>query len=528
MILLYNARVYTSFKGSPVVNALLIHEDRVLATGSKDELSAIAPQGTARINLEGKIVLPGMTDSHMHLKHYALGLRSVLAETETIEECLQRVANKAKEIPDGGWITGWGWNQNVWKGGFGNAAQLDAVSQGHPVCLSAKSGHAIWVNTLALKMAGIDAHTPDPEGGVIQRDAKGNPTGILIESAENLVSSLIPEPSHKELKDCMLAAQPSLWEMGLTGIHDFSSIDLFSVLQDMDQENSLGLRVVKGIPVHMLDHAAEIGLTSGFGSDFLKVGSIKVFMDGALGPQTAGMLEPFENSEDCGILLLKADEVYEIGRKASSHGLSLAIHAIGDRANREVLDGYQMLRSFERENGLKPQQHRIEHVQLLHPDDYSRLAQMNIIASMQPIHATSDLFISDLYWGRRAAGAYAFRTLLTRNTRLIFGSDAPVETPNPFVGIHAAVTRRRIDGTPGEDGWYPAERLPLNEVLHAYTAAPAISSGFGKRLGTLTSGSYADLIVLNQDPFEIQAQNLHLLRPDATMVGGSWVWKKPG
>ncbi|MEM5776679.1 MAG: amidohydrolase family protein, partial [Anaerolineaceae bacterium] len=228
------------------------------------------------------------------------------------------------------------------------------------------------------------------------------------------------------------------------------------------------------------------------------------------------------------IILMTADEIFETGQKASSHGLSLAIHAIGDRANRVVLDGYEKLRAFEKDRGYTGLQHRIEHVQLLHPDDYPRLAELGIIGSMQPIHCTSDMYISDRYWGKRAAGAYAFRTLLDQNTRLIFGSDAPVETPNPFVGIHAAVTRRRADGTPGPDGWNPQEKLPLHEVLHAYTAAPALSSGFGRRLGTLTSGSFADLIVLNQDPFEIQAQDLHLLSPDATMVGGTWVWSKPG
>ena len=528
MLLITNARIYTGFKGAPIVNALLIHDDRVLAAGAVDEITALAEPGTAQIDFNGKTILPGLTDSHMHLKQFSLGLRNVLAETDTIDECLRRVAEKAAETPAGEWITGWGWNQNVWPGGYGTAAQLDAVADGHPVCLSAKSGHAIWVNSKALELAGITAQTTDPEGGVILRGSNGEPTGILMENASELIFEKIPPASFSAMREAVLAGQEKLWSMGITGIHDFSILSLFPVLQNLDQAGLLKLRVVKGIPVEDLDTAVAAGLTTGFGSDFVKTGSVKCFMDGALGPQTAGMLEPFENSQERGIVLMTADEVFEIGRKASSHGMSLAIHAIGDRANRVVLDGYEKLREFEKANGYKGLQHRIEHAQLLHPDDLPRLAKLGIIGSMQPIHCTSDMLISDRYWGKRASGAYAFRTLLDYNTRLIFGSDAPVETPNPFVGIHAAVTRRRADGTPGEQGWNPQEKLPLHEVLHAYTAAPALSSGFGTRLGTLTSGSFADLIVLSQDPFEIQAQDLHQISPDATMVGGTWVWAKPG
>lgn len=223
---------------------------------------------------------------------------------------------------------------------------------------------------------------------------------------------------------------------------------------------------------------------------------------------------------------MQSEEVFEIGKKASQNGLSLAIHAIGDLANRTVLDGYQKLRQFERENSLPALRHRIEHVQLLHPKDYSRLAELGIIASMQPIHATSDMFISDRFWGKRAQGTYAFRTLLNEKTMLTFGSDAPVETPNPFVGIHAAVTRRRSNGDPGENGWYPDQRLTLDEALHAYTYAPAYTTGIEHRSGVLSSGYYADLIVLDQDPFDLPPQELHHIKPSCTMVGGSWVWRK--
>jgi predicted amidohydrolase YtcJ len=237
------------------------------------------------------------------------------------------------------------------------------------------------------------------------------------------------------------------------------------------------------------------------------------------------MIDPFENSQDRGILLLNSDEIFQIGSKASRNGLSLAIHAIGDLANRTVLDAYERLRDFEKANHLKFLHHRIEHVQLLHPEDLNRLARLNITASMQPIHATSDMHISDRYWGERTRGAYAFRSLLNQGTHMIFGSDAPVEIPDPFVGLHAAVTRRRKDGSPGDEGWHSEQRISLEDALCAYTSAPAYAAGLENRAGQLASGYYADLIVLEKDPFDIPPQQLFELKPSATMVGGKWVWQ---
>lgn len=526
MQILFNAQIYTGFKGHPVVRALLLHDDRILATGTDEEITSIAPAGTPKLDMAGKVILPGLTDSHMHLKHYSLGLQNVNCETETVEECLRRVAEKTKTTPKGAWIQGWGWNHNVWNKGYGNAQQLDQVAPDHPVYLSAKSGHAGWVNSQAMKIAGLNADTPDPEGGVIQRDTNNSPTGILFETAEQLITSHIPQPTQEALVNAVLNAQKQLWQVGITGLHDFDTPDLFAALEYLDQEQSLGLRIIKGIPLAILDYARETGLRTGFGSDYLRVGSVKLFVDGALGPQTAAMLEPFEGSEERGILLRDSDELYEIGKRAVKGGLSLAIHAIGDLANQSVLDAYERLRAYEKENNLQPLKHRIEHVQLLHPSDYGRLADLNIVASMQPIHATSDMYISDRYWGDRAGGAYIFRTLLEKKTLLTFGSDAPVEVPNPFVGLHAAVTRRRADGSPGPEGWHPEQRLSLEEALQAYTYSPALTARLENRAGHLSSGCYADLIVLEEDPFEVPSQELFGLKPSATMVGGKWVWQK--
>jgi predicted amidohydrolase YtcJ len=267
-------------------------------------------------------------------------------------------------------------------------------------------------------------------------------------------------------------------------------------------------------------------LRSGFGDDFLRIGSVKLFSDGALGPRTAAMLQPYEGEAGyTGMLLLDAEEIFERGREAVKTGLSLAIHAIGDRANHEVLNAYAQLRAFERENGLPELRHRIEHVQVLHADDVARLAGLGVIASMQPIHATSDMRIADRHWGQRADLAYAWRTLLQNGAMLAFGSDAPVESPNPFWGLHAAVTRRRRDGTPGPLGWHPEQRLGLEEALRAFTLGPAFAAGLEARRGRLAAGYDADLIVLERDPFQAPPDELYTLLPGATMVAGEWVWQ---
>jgi predicted amidohydrolase YtcJ len=245
-----------------------------------------------------------------------------------------------------------------------------------------------------------------------------------------------------------------------------------------------------------------------------------------LGPQTAAMLNPYENTtSEYGILLLDSEQLFEYGKAASEHGLSMAVHAIGDKANREMLNGYEKLRNFETVNNLPHLKNRIEHLQLLHAADVERLTKLKIIASMQPIHTTSDLYIADRFWGKRSNYAYAFRSLLDCGTMLTFGSDAPVETPNPFVGIHAAVTRRRAGGEPGPDGWYPEQRISLKEAIKGFTLSPAFTANLENQQGKLAPGYYADLIVLDSDLFTIPEQELYKVKPVATMVDGEWVWQ---
>jgi hypothetical protein len=287
----------------------------------------------------------------------------------------------------------------------------------------------------------------------------------------------------------------------------------------------LRLRVLKNLPIEDLDHAVALGIHTGFGDDWLRIGSLKVFADGALGPHTAAMLAPFEDDpNNLGMLLVDNEELFELGQKAVENGLSLAVHAIGDRANHEVLRAFEQLRGYETQQEIPFNlRHRIEHVQLIHPDDAPKLAKLGIIASMQPIHATSDMKMADTYWGTRASNAYAWQTQLQHGAKLSFGSDAPVESPNPFWGLHSAVTRQRADGSPGSQGWYPKQRLTIQEALQAYTTGPAFAAGMENRLGKLAPGYLADLLVLESDPIACYATDLREIIPAAVMIGGEWV-----
>ena len=524
--ILYNTSIYTQDKNLPIASAVVIDNGRISAIGETDAI--LAEFGNyPKEDMGGKFILPGLIDAHIHLQYFGLGLQKVDCETPTLSECIQRVAKRVNETKPGEWVLGHGWNQNNWAEGFGSSDMLDEISPENPVYLTGKSLHTAWANSQALKRAGITASTPDPENGRIVHDGKGEPTGILLEDAMQMVASKVPEPDAEALANILKQAQKELWKLGLTGVHDFDRSRCFMALQLMHSRQELGLRVLKSIPLEDLEHAIGLGMRSGFGDDFLRIGSLKLFADGALGPHTAAMLEPYDgDSENYGILSLDNEQIFEYGCQAVDNGISLAVHAIGDRANHEVLDGFTRLREYERIKGYPHLRHRIEHVQLLHPSDMGRLAELDLIASMQPIHAPSDLLMADRSWGKRSEFAYAWRSQLERGGRLSFGSDAPVESPNPFWGLHAAVTRQRPDGSPGESGWYPEQRLTLEEALLGFTQGPAYSAGLENKLGKLSKGFLADLIVLEQNPFECHPSELLHIKPAATMVDGKWVWEK--
>jgi predicted amidohydrolase YtcJ len=524
MKLIHNARVYTLESAHPVASALAIDSGCVVAAGGEELLAEYGCAG--REDMGGRVILPGLTDAHIHLQEYALSLQEVDCAVESRQEILHRLAESLRNTPRGEWVRGHGWDQNAWGGEWPTAADLDAVSPQNPVYLTARSLHVSWVNSAALQLAGITASTPDPANGRIQRDARGYPTGIVFEEAVKLVETVIPEPTPETLAKTFQQLIPKLWSMGLTGVHDFDKRTCFMALQLLHARGELRLRVVKSIPFELFSQAVELGLHSGFGDDFLRIGSIKLFADGALGPHTGAMFDPYvDEPQNCGILILKAEDLFEVGRRAAESGLSLAVHAIGDRAVHEVLDGFARLRDYERERSLPASRHRIEHVQTILPEDAGRLAGLGIIASMQPVHAPSDMFMADRFLGGRAAFSYAWRTLLEHGVRLAFGSDAPVESSNPFHGLHAAVTRCRPDGFPGPDGWFPKQRLTVSAALAGFTSGPAYSAGMEDRLGRLSAGFLADLIVIETDPFTCDPAELYAIQPVATMVGGDWVWQ---
>jgi predicted amidohydrolase YtcJ len=523
MKILHNARVYTLDPAKPQASAIVVDHGEVMAVGGDEILASFG--GAEKQDLGGRVVLPGLIDAHLHLHYYALALQKIDCETNTLQECLTRVEARARSAGPAEWILGHGWNQNVW-GEWPRAADLDRIAPNQPVYLTAKSLHAAWANTAALQLAGVTAGTPDPKDGKIQRDEHGMPTGILLENAVALVGNLVPEPDIGTLAEAMDKAQRILWRMGLTGVHDFDRRESFMALQQLHAEQRLKLRVTKNIPVDLLEQSFQLGLRTGFGDDWLRIGSVKVFMDGALGPRTAAMFQPYAGEpENRGILNLDGEQLFEFGRRAADVGLGMTVHAIGDRANHEVLNAYEQLRAYETEKHLPHLRHRIEHVQVLHPDDVPRLAQLNVVASMQPIHATSDMYMADQYWGERTAYAYALKTQLDMGAHVAFGSDAPVESPNPFWGIHAAVTRCRADGSPGPEGWHPEQRLSMQQAIEGFTTGASYAAYAEQRQGRLTPGSLADLIVLEKDPFTADPAEVKDFQSSATMVGGDWVYE---
>lgn len=524
MRLLHNARIHTLDAAHPIASAIAIDAGYILAVGG-DEL-LVECERAEREDMGGRVILPGLTDAHIHLQEYALSLQFVDCEVETREEILCRVAERLRQALRGEWVRGHGWNQNTWGGEWPAAADLDAVAPENPAYLTAKSLHVAWANSTALKLARINPSTPDPVNGRIQRDARGVPTGILFEEAVKLVEAVIPEPTPEALVINFRQIIARLWRMGLTGVHDFDKRTCFQALQLLHERGDLQFRVVKSIPLELLPQAVALGLRSGFGDDFLRIGSVKFFADGALGPHTGAMFESYvDEPRNRGILILDNEQLFEQGCLAAKSGLSLAVHAIGDRAVHEVLEGFARLRTYERERGLPALRHRIEHVQTIHPDDTGRLAELDVIASMQPIHAPSDMLVANRLLGGRAAFSYAWRTQAQHGARLAFGSDAPVESPNPFRGLHAAVTRRRADGSPGPEGWFPEQRLTVREALEGFTLGPAFAAGMENRLGQLSAGFLADLTVVETDPFTCDPVDLYSIQPTATMVGGDWVWQ---
>lgn len=540
-LVLKNGRITTMNPRQPTATAIVIRNDRILAVGNDDAIPAVLGLGAEVVDLNGRSVVPGLMDAHVHFQWYSLNLQGIdLFEVPTLAEALRRISAHLEKQPPastGTWLRGRGWNQELWQDHrFPSAADLDQAAPHLPVFLSHKSGHAAWVNSRALKIAGITTATPDPPGGQIQRDAAGQPTGILFEEAINLVATHIPEPTEAEIVAAMRQGQEKCWQAGLTGLHDFDGRSSFIALQSLHRNGELGLRVVKNLPVDLLEDAIGVGLRTGFGDPWLRIGGIKIFADGALGSRTAAMLAPYENEpQNYGIVVTDKEEMQEKASLASANGLSVTIHAIGDRANHDVLDVYQAVRQEEAARSAErlalrsaALRHRIEHVQVLHPNDLQRLAALQVIASMQPTHATADMVMADRYWGSRARYSYAWRTMLESGAVLAFGSDAPIEAIDPLPGLYAAVTRRRPDGHPGAAGWFPEQKLTMAEAVHAFTMGTAVAGNQENELGSITPGKLADFTIFARDIFTVPPDELLEVPVAATIVGGEFKYRNWG
>ena len=524
--ILYNGNIITLDLAQPRVTALAISFGRIVALGNDDDVLNLARSHTIKHNLNGKVVIPGLIDAHLHFEWISRSLSSVdLYEVPSKDEALQRIADFAEAHPDHEWILGRGWSQDLWADGqFPTAADLDAITGNRPAYFSAKSGHAGWVNSAGMRLAGITADTPDPEGGHFLRDEQGNPTGALLETAMEQVVNALPELTSEQLADQMKIAQDLMLSTGLTGFHDYDAPSSFMGEQILRERGDLSMRIVKHVKQEWLNEALEVGLRWNFGDDWIRIGALKIFADGALGPRTAYMFEPYLGEPDnYGMTVVDKEEMVELVSKASAAGLPSTIHAIGDRAVHDVLDVYEFVRKEEAARGETPEQrrHRIEHVQIIHPDDKHRLAELKVIASMQPIHGTSDWERAERFWGEeRIKWAYNARLQLDMGAVVAFGSDAPVEPFRPFEGMYSAVARRQPNGSPSPEGWLPELKLTVDEALRAFTLGPAYAAGMENRLGKLAYGYYADLLVLDRDPYETKGEELLHTGIIATMVDG--------
>ncbi|HET6316869.1 MAG TPA: amidohydrolase family protein [Chloroflexota bacterium] len=515
-VVLRGGSVVTLDAQRPRAAAVAIGGGHFLAVG--DDVDQHIGPTTKVVDTRGCAVVPGFADAHIHFGQYALGRQQVnLDGAATLDDGLEHLKAFARILSEGNWLRGRGWDRNRW-GRLPTADDLDRAVGARPAALSSHDGHSLWLNSAALQAVGITGDTDAPAGGVIERDATGQPTGVIFENAQELARRRMPEPTLDDLTEAIRDALPVAAAAGLTGIHNIEDEHSFAAFRNLQASRKLTLRVYHGIRRGQLRNADELAVSQR-ASDWLRIGFVKLFSDGALGSRTAHLLEPYEGPTTGyrGVPTLTSEELVEDMSSATRAGLDVAVHAIGDAAVRSVLD------AIERTKDQEPKAHerlfRIEHAQLVHPDDMPRFAELGVIASMQPIHATADWRAADAQWGERARHAYAWRSLLDAGARLAFGTDAPVERLEPLASLHAASTRRDPDDLPSA-GWYPEQCLSLTEAVQAYTMGSAIAEGALERRGTITVGKDADLVVLRPDPFALEPDALRETLVALTMVGG--------
>ena len=530
-IVLDNANGYTLDRAGKLQRfASMAFDDkgRILAVGTAKAVNAKAPQAR-HIDVQGKTVLPGLIDAHGHV----FGLGDVLTQLDmagvpTLAEALSSVATYASAHPQQAWVRGYGWNQEIWKlGRFPTAQELDGAVADRPVWLERVDGHAGWANSAALKLAGITNTTPDPVGGKIVRDQNGVATGVLVDAAKDLVEKVLPKQDEAQARIVLDSALAKLASVGLTTVHDAGiTVANDRLYRDYADHGKLTARVyamIGGTDADF-DQLSKNGPLRDYANGMYALRAVKLYSDGALGSRGAALIEPYSDEpKSHGLLFHTFPEMDAMVKKAMSAGYQVNVHAIGDAGNRQILDIYA------REVGATKsgaQRHRIEHAQVVKLADIPRFKSIGIIPSMQPTHATSDKNMAEQRIGHeRIKGAYAWRTFLKQGSRIACGSDFPVEAPNPFFGIHAAVTRQDASNLPA-GGWYPDQAMTLTEALRCFTLDAAYAGHQEKSIGSLEAGKQADFIVIDQDMFTMPAQDIHKIGVLQTWVAGRQVFQK--
>jgi predicted amidohydrolase YtcJ len=525
--LISNAHGYTLEMGQlKPFDSMAFDAGKVLAIGTRAALAARYPHAQ-RINAHGDTLLPGLIDAHGHITALGeYGTRVGLFDTKSLPEAQARIKAFAAANPDRAWIEGGGWNQVTWKlGRFPTAAELDAVVADRPAALARIDGHALWLNSKALSAAGIDKNSKDPQGGRIERDAAGNPTGVLLDNAMAQLDAVISPPSDAQRRANLSAALASLNSVGLTSVGDAGvGAAEVALYREFAESGLLSVRVYAMILDTGDDFKAlsKNGPLIGYGNDRLTVRSVKLVADGALGSRGAAMLEPYsDQAKQYGLLRMSAPEIDEKIRTALAAGYQVNVHAIGDAANRQVLDGFE---AAYKTVGGRQLRNRIEHAQIVALSDIPRFKQLDLIASMQPTHATSDMNMAeDRIGAQRLKGAYAWRTFLAQGTVIAGGSDFPVESNNPFFGLYSAVTRADHAGNP-QGGWHSEQAMSLVEAFRAFTLDAAYAQHQEKTLGSLEPGKWADFILIDRDLFKMPAGDIWKIKVRQTWVGGTRVF----